>query len=73
MAQCCNNSATKPDERSGESDHILEKLVLFHSCIQTSRAFFQDIPAGEGRGKVYYYVGLVNLNLLAGTVGEHQQ
>lgn len=49
MAHCCNNSATKPDERSsGENDYILEKLILFHSCILTSRAVFQDIPVGEG-------------------------
>lgn len=41
MAQCCNNSATKPDERSGESGYILEKLLLFHSCILTSEVVFQ--------------------------------
>lgn len=61
MAHCCSNSATKPDERSsGENDYILEKLILFHSCILTSRAVFQDIPVGEGGEKMFYELGLVN-------------
>lgn len=55
MVQCCNNnSATKSDEQSGENDYILKKLLLFPSCILTSRAVFQDIPAGEGGERVYY-------------------
>lgn len=61
MAHCCNNSATKPDERSsGANDYILEKLILFHSCILTSRAVFQ--PVGEG-GKGVLLAGVGELEL----------
>lgn len=62
MAQCCNNSATKPDERSGESGYILEKLLLFHSCILTSEVVFQ-ISLQVRRGKDILLAGIGEFEL----------